>query len=84
MIPFSYLIGKSNRKEYTMEKTIKIEGMMCPHCEARVKRALESLDEVDSAVTSHENGNAVLTLNADVSDEKLKAAVEGAGYKFIG
>ena len=67
-----------------MEKTIKIEGMMCPHCEARMKKALEALDEIDSAVTSHEKNNAVLELNADVSDEKLKAVVEGAGYKFIG
>ena len=66
-----------------MEKTIKIEGMMCPHCEARMKKALEALEEVDSALTSHEKNNAVLTLNAPISDEKLKETVEKAGYRFI-
>ena len=66
-----------------MEKTIKIEGMMCPHCEARMKKALEALEEVDSALTSHEKNNAVLILNAPISDEKLKETVEKAGYRFI-
>ena len=67
-----------------MTKTVKIEGMMCPHCEARVKKILEQLPEVAEAVTSHTEGTAVLTLNADVSDEVLKGVIEADGYKFIG
>ncbi len=67
-----------------MTKTIRIEGMMCPHCEAHVKKALEALEGVASAVPSHEKGNAVLELTADVPDEALKQAVEGAGYTFLG
>lgn len=67
-----------------MEKTVKIEGMMCPHCEARVKTILEELAEVDSAVTSHVEGTAVLTLNAELSDEKIKSVIESQGYKFVG
>ena len=66
-----------------MEKTIRIEGMMCPHCEARVKKALEALKEVDSAVTSHENGTAVVVLNKEISDKKLKKAIEAEGYTVI-
>jgi Cu2+-exporting ATPase len=64
-----------------MEKTMKIEGMMCGHCEARVKKALEALAEVDEAVVSHESGTAVVSLNAEVSDETLKSAVEAQDYK---
>ena len=72
------------RKEDTvMEKTLKIEGMMCPHCEARVKKTLEALPEVESALVSHESGTAVLTLKEDISDAKLKEIIEGAGYKVI-
>ena len=67
-----------------MEKTVKIEGMMCPHCEARVKTILEELAEVDAAVTSHVEGTAVLTLNAELSDEKIKSVIESQGYKFVG
>ena len=67
-----------------MEKTIKINGMMCVNCEKHVKKSLESLPEVDSAVPSHEKGEAVLQLNADVSEAELKNAVEEAGYKYIG
>ena len=67
-----------------MEKTVKIEGMMCPHCEARVKTILEELAEVDSAVTSHVEGTAVLTLNAELSDEKIKEDIEAQGYKYVG
>lgn len=63
-----------------MEKTMKIDGMMCAHCEARVKRALEAFDEVEEAVVSHETGTAVLKLKADVSDAALKKAVEDEGY----
>ena len=66
-----------------MEKTMKIEGMMCMHCEAHVKKALEALAEVDSAVVSHTEGTAILTLNTDVSDEVLKKTVEDQGYKVL-
>ena len=68
----------------TMEKTMKIEGMMCAHCEARVKKCLEALPQVDEAVVSHERGTAVLKLNADVSDDVLKKAVEDQGYEIVG
>jgi Cu2+-exporting ATPase len=64
-----------------MEKTMKIEGMMCGHCEARVKKALEALAEVDAAAVSHETGTAVVTLNAAIADETLKQAVEAQDYK---
>ena len=75
---------KQIRKEDTiMEKTLKIEGMMCPHCEARVKKTLEELPEVESALVSHESGTAVLTLKEDISDAKLKEIIEAAGYKVI-
>jgi Cu2+-exporting ATPase len=71
-----------NKKETKkMEKTMKIEGMMCGHCEARVKKALEALAEVDEAVVSHESGTAVVSLNAEVADEALKSAVEAQDYK---
>ena len=63
-----------------MEKTMNIEGMMCGHCEARVKKALEELPEVDEAVVSHETGTAVVTLNKDLSNDALKKAVEDQGY----
>lgn len=66
-----------------MEKTMKIEGMMCGHCEARVKQTLEAFEQVDEAIVSHENGTAILKLNAEVSDEALKKAVEDQGYKVI-
>ena len=66
-----------------MEKTLKIEGMMCGHCEARVKKALESLPEVEKAVVSHTDGTAVVTLNSDLSGNVLKAAVEDQDYKVI-
>ena len=67
-----------------MEKTMKIEGMMCGHCSGRVKKVLEALPEVDEAVVSHETGTAVLTLNAEVSDDVLKKTVEDQGYTVIG
>ncbi|MBQ7249098.1 MAG: metal-transporting ATPase, partial [Deltaproteobacteria bacterium] len=70
-------------KEETMEKTLKIEGMMCGHCEARVKQCLEALPEVASAVVSHEKGTAVLTLKQDIADSKLKQIVEAQGYKVL-
>lgn len=79
-------IKKKNHKakeNKTMEKTLKIEGMMCMHCEAHVKKALEALDGVESVVASHEKGTAVITLSADVSDELLKKTVEAEGYKVL-
>ncbi len=69
-------------EEKPMEKTLKIEGMMCPHCEARVKKALEAVEGVESAVVSHEAGTAVVTGNAD--PEAMKAAVEAADYTVLG
>ena len=74
-------IKKTNKEDKTMTKTIKIEGMMCGHCEATVKKALEALSQVDSAEVSHEAGTAVVTLNSDVSDDVLKKAVEDKDYK---
>ena len=67
-----------------MTKTIGIEGMMCVKCEARMKKALEQVDGVISAVTSHEQNNAVLELSKDVPEEVLRQTVEDTGYKFIG
>ena len=75
---------KNTKEKKIMEKTVKIEGMMCPHCEARVKAILEELAEVDSAVTSHVEGTAVLTLNAELADDKIKSVIEAQGYKVIG
>ena len=68
-------------EEKNMTKTLNVEGMMCGHCEARVKKALEALDAVDEAVVSHTDGTAVVTLNADVSDDLLKETVEAQDYK---
>ncbi len=68
------------QEEKTMKKTIHIEGMMCPHCEGRVKSALEALSGVESAVPSHESKTAVVTLTADVDNETLKSTVEAQGY----
>lgn len=67
-----------------MEKTMKIKGMMCGHCEARVKKCLEALPGVEEAVVSHEAGTAVVTLSTDVSDEALKKAVEDQDYQVLG
>ena len=72
------------REESTMEKTMNIEGMMCEHCEARVKKALEALPEVEKAVVSHESGTAVVTLSALADDDALKQAVEAQDYKVLG
>ena len=71
-------------ENHTMKKTLKVEGMMCGHCEARVKKALEALPEVDEAVVSHEAGTAIVTLNAEVADDVLKNAVEAQDYKVTG
>lgn len=71
------------KEKKKMTKTMKIEGMMCPHCEARVKQVLEELPEVESVVASHEKGTAELTLNKEISDEILKKTVEEQGYKVL-
>ena len=68
-------------EEKSMTKTMNIEGMMCCHCEARVKKALEALEAVSEAAVSHESGTAVVTLSSDISDEKLKETVEAEDYK---
>ena len=70
----------THKEEPTMKKTLTVEGMMCPHCEARVKKALEALPEVAEAVVSHEAGTAIVTLNAEVADDVLKKAVEAQDY----
>ena len=74
-------IKRKMEDENKMEKTMKIEGMMCGHCEARVKKTLEALDGVVEAAVSHEAGTAVVRLSGDVSDETLKGAVEAQDYK---
>jgi Cu2+-exporting ATPase len=73
--------NKEKTEVVTMTKTMKIEGMMCGHCEATVKKALEALGAVDEAVVSHGNGTAVITLNAEISNDELKRAVEAKDYK---
>ncbi|MDO4315537.1 MAG: cation transporter, partial [Oscillospiraceae bacterium] len=72
---------KHKEEQTNMEKTMKIEGMMCGHCEARVKKVLEALPEVEQAVVSHEAGTAVVTLSAEVADDVLKKTVEDQDYK---
>ena len=72
------------KEEETMKKTLKVEGMMCPHCEATVKKALEAIDGVEAAVASHEAGTAEVTLSKEVADDVLKAAVEAKDYKVTG
>ena len=74
---------KRKQEEKTMEKTMKIEGMMCGHCEATVKKALEALDGVDHADVSHEQDQAVVTLKEDVADDVLKKAVEHKDYNVV-
>jgi len=73
-----------SKEEVTMEKTIKIEGMMCGHCEMHVKKALEALPGVSEALVSHEKGEAIVKLTADVSNDTLKEAVESQDYKVLG
>ena len=83
---FVRLGAKDNTKqseENKMEKTMKIKGMMCPHCEASVKKCLEALDGVAEAVPNHKKGTAIVKLTADVSDETLKATVEAQGYTVV-
>ncbi len=75
--------NKTTKGEKKMTKTIKIEGMMCPHCSGRVQKALAALEGVSEAVVSHENGSAVLTMTEDIANETLKKTVEDAGYTVV-
>ncbi len=75
--------NKMSKGEKEMTKTMKIEGMMCGHCEARVKKCLEALEQVAEASVSHETGTAVVTLNAEIGDDVLKKAVEEQDYKVL-
>lgn len=75
---------RKKKEKKQMEKIIKIEGMMCPHCEARVKKILEEIDGVENAVTSHTEGTATVTLSKEIADDVFKGVIEDAGYKFIG
>ena len=74
----------TKQEEITMKKTMKIEGMMCGHCEATVKKALEALDGVEEAVVSHEEGTAVVSMTNEVSDDVLTQTVEDKDYKVTG
>ena len=74
-------IHNSEKETKTMEKTLKIEGMMCGHCEAHVKKALEGLDAVTQAQVSHESGTAVVTLSGEISEDVLRQTVADQGYK---
>ena len=76
--------NNKNTEETSMTKTLKVTGMMCAHCEARVKKALEAVPGVESATADHEKGIAVVTLNSDVSDEALTAAVTAQDYTVTG
>jgi len=80
MINFEEIKNNVEREEKRMQKTLNIEGMMCPHCEARVKKCLEAIEGVASADVSHKEDKAIVTLTKDVSDELLKKTVEDAGY----
>ena len=74
---------KAQKEEMNMTKTMKINGMMCGHCEARVKKTLEALEQVAEAVVSHEAGTAVLTLSAEISNEELKKVIEDQDYEVV-
>jgi len=81
----SNAVAAVNKKEgKMMTKTMKVEGMMCVHCEARVKKALEAIPGVESAAADHSAGTAVVTMNSPVADEVLRAAVEAQDYKVLG
>ena len=82
-IPEEFFESYQHQEEPTMQKTMKIEGMMCQHCEARVKKTLEKLDGVREAQVSHTAGTAVVTLTADVADAVLREAVEDQDYTVL-
>ena len=71
------------KEEKIMIKTLEVKGMMCEHCEARVKKALEALEQVEAAEVSHEAGTAVVTLKETVDDDVLKQAVEAQDYEVL-
>ena len=66
-----------------MERTMKINGMMCGHCSGRVKKVLEALPEVDEAIVSHQDGTAIVKLNAEIADDVLKSTVEAQDYEVV-
>ena len=76
-------INTEKEEDTEMTKTMKIEGMMCEHCEARVKKVLEAVDGVTGAQVSHQEGSAIVTMSAPVDDEILKKAVEDQDYKVL-
>lgn len=78
------LLDQNRKEKKKMKKTMKIEGMMCGHCEARVKKCLEALDGVEGAEVSHESGTAEVSMTAEVPDEVLKKAVEDQDYQVVG
>ena len=78
------IAAETIKEDKNMTKTLKVEGMMCPHCEARVKKALEAVPGVESAVADHTAGTAVVTLSAPVENDVLQAAVEAQDYKVLG
>ena len=80
----SMIEEETKKEEQTMTKTLKVEGMMCPHCEARVKKALEAIPGVENAVADHTLGTAIVTLNAPVADDVLREAVEAQDYRVLG
>ncbi len=84
LLPVEPEVTEESKGDNTMTKTMQIEGMMCGHCEATVKKALEALPQVDEAVVSHEQGTAVVTLNAEIEDAVLKKAVEDKDYAVKG
>ena len=81
---FKDVENKYNNKEDVMTKTVKIEGMMCEHCEARVKKTLEALEGIESATPNHKENVAVIELSKDVDEEVIKKAIEDQDYKYIG
>ena len=83
-IPSDVILKSERKGDKKMTKTIKIEGMMCGHCEATVKKALEALEGVSSAEVSHDAGTAVVSLDSEVSDDVLTKAVEDKDFKVTG
>ncbi|MBQ7158804.1 MAG: heavy metal translocating P-type ATPase [Treponema sp.] len=83
-VPQTTAQSESNNMEKNMTKTLKVDGMMCNHCEMHVKKALEAIDGVSEAVANHEKGEVVVTLTADVPQDAFAKAVTDAGYTFVG
>ena len=74
---------EKNKEDKKMKKRMTIEGMMCGHCEARVKKCLEAIDGVEEAVVSHESKSAVVSMSSEVADDVLRQAVEAQDYKVV-